>query len=85
MASKPSHHPETQDEPAPFGSIDRRAANRDAARDHVVTDARVGCQKDLRTLDFTRRVPAAVQQRRQLCSLRLAQIDPVSYVPCLSG
>jgi hypothetical protein len=37
-------------------------------------------QRDLRSLDLAHRVFAAVKQRHEFRTLRLAQIDPVSYV-----
>jgi hypothetical protein len=44
-------------------------------RDHVVADTSVSRQQDLRPLDLARRM-----LRRELCTLGVAQIDPVSYV-----
>jgi hypothetical protein len=40
----------------------------------------IGRQRDLRSLDLAHRVFAAVKQRHEFRTLRLAQIDPVSYV-----
>ena len=39
-----------------------------------------GCQQDRCPLDLVRRGFAAMKQRRELCALDVAQIDPVSYV-----
>jgi hypothetical protein len=65
---------------APFGSVHRGPADRDAARDRLLADTGVGGQQDLRPLDLARRLFAAAQHRRELRAFRLAQFHPVPYI-----
>jgi hypothetical protein len=65
---------------APLRPIHRRATDRDAARDLLVSNARVGGQQDLRPLKLTRRVPATAEHRHQSHAFCLGQFDPVAYV-----
>ena len=64
----------------PLGAIDRRAAGSHASRDLAVTDAVIGGKENLRALDFAHRMSAALQERRQLFTLVLAQFDTPAYV-----
>ena len=52
----------------------------DPRGDLRVAGAGIGGQEDLRPFQLTRRVPAATQQHRQLITLRLAQLNALSYV-----
>jgi hypothetical protein len=46
----------------------------------LINNPRVGCQQDLRLLDFTCRVFGAIEQCRKLLALLVTQIDAVSYI-----
>src|SRR5277367_557858 len=65
---------------APLGSINRRSADPHGAGNRLVAGPRVGGEQDLRPFEFARRVSAAAQQRFELETLRLAQIDPIPYL-----
>jgi len=65
---------------APLGAIHGGAADHHPGGDLRIADTGVGRQQDLCSFEPAGRVLAATQKRRQLVTLRLAQVDAVSYV-----
>jgi hypothetical protein len=77
---------QTVDDESAFRSGHGRATGRDAGCNGLGGNPGVRRQKDLRPVEFARRMPAAAQQLRQPIPLGLALLDPLSYIhPCLQG
>jgi DNA-binding MarR family transcriptional regulator len=65
-------------EPTP-GPVDGRSRDLHGGRDHLVGDALVRRQEDLRALDLAGRVTPAAQQSLKLLTFRLAKVDMELY------
>jgi len=63
---------------APLGAVDGGAADHHPGRDLHVADTGIGRQEDPCSLELAGRVLAATQERRELVTLGLVQIDAVS-------
>jgi len=65
---------------APLGPIDRRSADLQSRRDHLIGHVVVRRQQDLRAFELAGRVTAAAQQRVKLFPFGLAEFHAILYI-----